>query len=66
MWQRVRVRLAERIRRIRRFLAIGRRRDPAAWVLVLAGMALGLCLFLLQFALTAIVRLVAYLVRSLR
>ncbi len=54
----------DRARRLRRFLAIWRRRDPKPWVLALVGMALGLCLFLLQLALIGALRLGAYIARS--
>ena len=66
MRQRGRFRLAERYRRVRRLLAIWRRRDPKAWVVALVGMALGLCLFLIQLALLGALRLVAYIAKSLR
>ncbi len=66
MRQRARFQLAERFRRVRRVLAIWRRRDPRAWVLALVGMAMGLCLFLMQLAWIGVLRLVAYVVKSLR
>jgi len=66
MLQRVRFLLAERRRRVRRVLAIWRRRDPKAWVIALVGMALGLGLFLMTLALVGALRLVAYVAKSLR
>jgi hypothetical protein len=64
MWQRVRFRLAERCRRVRRLLALWRRRDPKAWIVALVGMAMGLGLFLLMLGLVGAFRLVAYVVKS--
>jgi hypothetical protein len=51
---------------LRRLLAIWRRRDPKPWVLALLGMALGLCLFLLQLALIGALRLGACIARLVR
>jgi hypothetical protein len=65
MWQRVRFRLAERRRRVRRLLALWRRRDPKAWIVALVGMAMGLGLFLLMLGLVGALRLVAYVAKSL-
>lgn len=64
MWQRVRFRLAERRRRVRRLLALWRRRDPKAWIVALVGMAMGLGLFLLMLGLVGALRLVAYVAKS--
>jgi hypothetical protein len=64
MWQRVRFRLAERRRRMRRLLALWRRPDPKAWIVALVGMAMGLGLFLLMLGLVGALRLVAYVVKS--
>ena len=64
MWQRVRFRLAERRRRVRRLLALWRRRDPKAWIVALVGMAMGLGLFLLMLGLVGSLRLVAYVAKS--
>ncbi len=58
--------LVERGRRVRRIVADWRRRDPQTWVIVLVGLALGLCLFLIQLALVGVFRVVAYLAKSLR
>ena len=66
MRRRFRLRLAERRRRVRRLLAIWRRRDPKAWIVALMGMVLGLCLFLLQLALTEAFHLLAQVMKSLR
>jgi hypothetical protein len=66
MRQGVGVWLAERRRRVRRLLAIWRRRDPRAWVVALVGMALGLGLFLVMLAWVGALRLVAYVAKSLR
>ena len=66
MRQRLRFRLSERWRRLRRLLAIWRRRDPQPWVVALLGMAMGLGLFLMLLAWIAALRLVADLVQLLR
>lgn len=66
MRQGVGVWLAERRRRVRRLLAIWRRRDPRAWGVALVGMALGLGLFLVMLAWVGALRLVAYVAKSLR
>jgi hypothetical protein len=66
MRRRVRFRLAERRRRMRRVLAIWRRRDPRPSVVALLGMAMGLCLFLFMLALVGLLRLGNYVGKSLR
>ncbi len=63
---RARLRLSEPLRRLRRRLAIWRRRDPKPWVLVLLGMALGLGLLLIPLAWIGLPSLLAWLVRRLR
>jgi hypothetical protein len=66
MRQRMSFRLAERSHRARRVLAIWRRRDPKPWVVALVGMALGLGTFLFMLAVVGVLRLAAYVARSLR
>lgn len=66
MRRRTRLRLAERSRRLRRGLAVWRRRDPSTWILVLAGMALGLGIFLWALTLAAALRLGNDLAKWLR
>ncbi len=56
----------ERYRRMRRRLAVWRRHDPGVWVIVVTGMALGLCLFVLQLALVGLFRVVAHVTRWVR
>jgi len=66
MRRRVRFRLAERSRRVRRIIAVWRRRDPKPWVVALVGMALGLGLFLMALAWVGALRLLAYVAKLLR
>ena len=66
MCQRVRLWLAERRTRVRCLLAAWQQRNPPAWVLALVGMAMGICLFLMILAWVGILRLVSYVVKSLR
>jgi len=66
MWQRVRFRLTKRRRRLRRLLAIWRRRDPEPWVVTLVGIAVGLGLFLFMLVWVGTLRLVAYVTKWLR
>ncbi len=63
MPRQVRFRLTEQRRRLRRRLTIWRRRDPKPWVVVMLGMALGLCLLLPVLAWIGVLRLIA---RALR
>jgi len=63
MPRQVRFRLAEHHRRFRRRLTIWRRRDPKPWVVVLLGMALGLCLLLPVLAWIGVLRLIARMLR---
>lgn len=62
----IQLRLAELRRRLRRFLATWRLRDPKPWVLALVGMTLGLGLFVLQVALVEIFRFIVCIAKSLR
>jgi hypothetical protein len=66
MRQRILFRLAERRRRLRRVLAVWRRRDPKPWVIALVGMAMGLSLFLLMLGLVGLLRLLDYVAEALR
>ncbi len=63
MPRQVRFRLAEQHRRLRRRLTIWRRADPKPWVVVLLGMALGLCLLLPVLAWIGVLRLIARVLR---
>ncbi len=66
MLHRIRCRLAELCRRMRRLWAIWQRRDPSAWVVALVGMALGLGLFLMTLLWLRALRLVTCVVKLLR
>ncbi len=66
MRQRFRFRLAGRCRRVRRVLAIWRRRDPKPWVVALVGMAMGFGLFLFMLAWIGTLRLAGYVAKWLR
>ncbi len=66
MRQRLRFRLAEPCRRMRRILAIWRRRDPKPWVVALVGVGLGFGLFLAMLSWVGALRLLAHVVKWLR
>ena len=66
MRQRGKSGLVERGRSARRLVEDWRRRDPQTWIIVLVGMAMGLCLFLIQLAMVGALRFVAYVAKSLR
>src|ERR1700722_4309467 len=66
MCRRGRPRLTERYRRLRRRLAVWRRRDPKPWVVALIGVALGFGLFVLLLSLVALTRIAADVTKPLR
>lgn len=62
----VRGRLAAWERRVRRLVAVSRRRDPKPWVAALIGMVLGMLLFVAMVLWTGVLHILAGIARALR